>query len=156
MFCWRNNFKGKKEKPHYCVSKMENSFLRVPRYLCAILSATLLATTLPVAGWHIKYGWFCNSCVHSTFLHKQCLFPGCPHCLVYLCARQLRGYRGFPSAVQTHSRISSVWVPFRELQFWGSRLLGSSYERTGLSYVSLQRNYCLCLYYKLWSIYSHM
>lgn len=50
MFCWRNNFKGGNEKPHYCVSKIENSFLCVCRYLCAILSAMLLATTLPVAG----------------------------------------------------------------------------------------------------------
>lgn len=55
MFCWRNNFKGEKEKPHYCVRKMENNFLWVPRYSCAILPAT---TTLLVAAWVFSTGGF--------------------------------------------------------------------------------------------------
>lgn len=68
MFCWRNNFKDGKEKPQYCVSKMENSFLRVPRYLCAILPIMLLETTLPVAGWLLSMDGFATAvCTVPSF-----------------------------------------------------------------------------------------
>lgn len=82
--------------------------------LCNVLSNNT------ACGWlTIKCGLFCNSCAHSTFLRKQCPFPGCPHGSVYLYAKQLWGYQGFPSAVQTHSRISSVCVSLSEnYRFW--------------------------------------
>lgn len=47
---------------------MENSFLRVPRYLCAILSATLLAATLPVAGLLLSTDGFATAaCTVPSF-----------------------------------------------------------------------------------------
>lgn len=68
---------------------------------CNVISNSIACGRLAV-----QCGWFCKSCVHSTFLPQQCLLPACPCGLVYLYARQLRGYRGFPSAVQTPSAVS--------------------------------------------------